>query len=99
VGNTVSFRLRVANPGTVSGTANATLVGMRDHTQIYSQAISVTASPGSEIKTFSFPPYKATATGVITWTVTIIDQTPDKATASTTVYKGYTHEHEEEERE
>jgi len=95
VGSMVNFRLRVTNPSSVSGTAEATLVGRSDGTQLYSKTMSVTASPGSDSQSFTFPAYKATTPGVITWTVTINDMVPDKATATTTVYKGRVPQREE----
>jgi hypothetical protein len=60
---------------------------MRDSTEVYRKTISITAPVGG-VQSFSFPPFKATRQGVITWTVTIADPTPDTATATTTVYRG-----------
>ena len=85
-GNTVKFHLLVFNEGTGPGTSPATLIGMQNGAQVYSQTIDVSVPPGETVM-FKFPSFKPTALGDITWTVTIEDNDADidQATAVTTV--------------
>ena len=85
-GKAVQFQLTVANPGPTSGSADATLTGVQNGVQVYSQTVSVNPPVGGTA-VYAFPPYQPVATGGIAWTVTVADQNPDvdQATASTAV--------------
>jgi hypothetical protein len=85
----VALRLEVENKSSVSGSAPATLVGVRNGTQVYKQTITVAVGSGRDA-TFSFPSFTPSGTGTIAWTVTIADQDPDVdvAKATTTVICG-----------
>ncbi len=82
-GKTVRFQLVVKNVSKVTGSAPATLVGIRNGVQVYRQALDVSA-PAGKAATFTFPPYTPTAAGKIKWTVTIQDQGPARNTATAT---------------
>jgi hypothetical protein len=83
----VKFQFMVFNEGTGTGTTPATLVGMQNGQQVYSETIDVSAPPGGAPAKFSFPSYTPTGVGDITWTVTIEDNDADvdQATAVTMV--------------
>jgi hypothetical protein len=85
-GKSVRFQLVVKNVSKVTGSAPATLVGMRNGVEVYRQALNVSA-PVGKVGTFAFLPYTPTAAGKIKWTVTIQDQGPARnmATATTEV--------------
>ena len=85
-GKAVQFQLTVANPGSASGSADATLVGVQNGVQVYSETVSVNPPVGGTAA-YAFPPYQPVKTGGITWTVSVADQNPDvdQATATTTV--------------
>ena len=85
-GNVVKFHLWVFNEGTGTGTSQATLVGMQNGDQVYSQTIDVSPPPGETVM-YRFPSYAPTALGDITWTVDVVDNDADvdEATAVTTV--------------
>lgn len=87
-GKTVQVKLTVANPGPMSGSADATLVGVQNGTQVYSETLAVSAAVGGTA-VYTFPAYLPTAIGTITWTATIADQDPDTdtATATTSIVK------------
>lgn len=85
-------QLTVTNPGTLSsgtGLVTATLVGVENNVQIYSQTIALDNIAIGATAGFSFPAYTPTALGIITWTVTVTDQDPDidQTTATTKVVK------------
>ena len=80
-GGTVSFKLVVKNNGTWEGSAQATLTGVQNGAEVFSQTMTVTAPVGGS-STYTFPKYAPTATGAITWTVTIADTDPDIDTAA-----------------
>jgi hypothetical protein len=84
----IAIQLSVLNPGAASGSAIATVAGTLNGVQIYSQSLSVSDAIGDSRPTaFTFPSYKPTAVGTITWTATIADSNSDvdNATATTTV--------------
>lgn len=84
----VQLKLTVANPGTFSGSADATLVGTAGGAQVYSQSLVVSAPAGGTVS-YAFPTYLPAGEGNIAWTLTIADQDPDvdQATATTKVVK------------
>jgi hypothetical protein len=82
-GKTVQVKLTVANPGPMTGSADATLVGVQNGAQVYNETIAVSAAVGGTASA-TFPAYLPTALGTITWTVTLADQDPDTDTATAT---------------
>lgn len=80
-GKQVVLKLAAVNPGTVSGSANATLIGIQNGAAVYSQTATVTLSAGATAN-YAFPSYLPTALGEISWTLTIDDQDPDLDTAT-----------------
>jgi hypothetical protein len=84
--NEIKFHFWVFNEGTGPGTSPATLVGMQNGQQVYSETINISVPPGETVL-FKFPSFKPTAKGDITWTVTIEDNDADidQATAVTIV--------------
>ncbi|GFE58608.1 choice-of-anchor D domain-containing protein [Geobacter sp. AOG1] len=84
--NSVNFHLLLFNEGTGPGTSTATLVGMQNGNQVYSETINVSVPPAETVM-FKFPPFRPTVLGDITWTVTVVDNDADvdQATAVTTV--------------
>ena len=87
VGKPISLSLSVENPGTVLGQALATVVGTQGGVEVYRWSLNVYDYNGRGTTSFTFPAYKATASGSINWAVTIADVDPDAdlATATTTV--------------
>jgi hypothetical protein len=87
VGKPISIQVSVENPGTVLGQALATVVGTQDGLQVYKWSLNVYDYNGRGTTSFTFQTYKATASGTISWAVTIadVDPDPDLATAVTTV--------------
>lgn len=84
--------LTVTNPGTLSsgtGLVTATLVGMENSVQIYSQTIALDNISGGATASFTFPAYTPTVIGTISWTLDVTDQDPDvdQATGITKVVK------------
>ncbi len=84
---TVALSLKVRNNSAVNVPGTATLIGTQAGGQVYSQTITVRDPPAAGVTTFAFPAYRPTATGNITWIVTIADGNPDldQATATTNV--------------
>jgi subtilase family serine protease len=94
VGENVRLGLVVRNRGQAAGEAPATLVGMQNGVQVYSQTITVAAAAG-KTATFAFGPYAPTAAGKIRWTVTLAGATSRAGTATATTKVGGG-EHEED---
>lgn len=80
--DSVAITLRVRNLGTVEGAAPATVVGVQNGVQVYSQTLDVTHPVRGGNTNFTFPTYTPTSTGDINWTVTLQGNT---ATATTRV--------------
>ncbi len=76
-GKPIEIRLDVKNGGQVEGEAMATVLGMQNGTQVYSQTMAVSDPVGGGQTKFSFPSFTPTTSGNITWTVTIDDADPD----------------------
>jgi hypothetical protein len=87
LGKSISIQLSVENPGTVLCQAIATVVGTQNGSEVYRWRLNVYDYNGGGPTSFTFPSYKATAKGSISWAVTIADVDPDTdlATAVTTV--------------
>jgi PKD repeat protein len=87
VGKPISIQLSVENPGTVLGQALSTVVGKQDGVEVYRWILNVYDYNGKGATSFTFPAYKPTVKGTITWDVTISDVDPDldQATVVTTV--------------
>lgn len=87
VGKSVTIQLLVENPGTVSGQALATVVGVQNGVEVYRRSLNVYDNNSKGSTSFTFQPYKAVAKGAITWNATISDVDPDfdQATATTVV--------------
>ena len=84
----VGITLTVKNDGVInSATRPATVVGMQNGIEVYSETLAVSDPVGNGRSKFSFPPYTPTVSGDITWTATIADDDldDDTATATTTV--------------
>jgi hypothetical protein len=84
----VTFKLTVTNTGMLGvATAQATVVGMQNGTEVYKETLTVSDPAGDGISTFIFPSYVPTAAGDITWTAVVYDDDPDvdAAVAMTTV--------------
>lgn len=79
--NPVEPKLVVSNPGSVTGSADATLIGTQNGTQVYYETIVVAVDAGSTAR-YKFPAYVPDAVGTIEWVVTVNDQDPDVDTAS-----------------
>ncbi len=75
-GKSVQLKLTAVNPGTVSGSADATLVGVQGGVTVYSQVVTVSLAAGATAS-YAFPPYLPTALGEISWSLSIADQDPD----------------------
>ena len=84
---TVTIRLDVRNNGTVVGSRPATVVGVRNNEQVYSETRQVSDAVGGGSTAFNFTSFPVTVPGNITWTATIADDNPDvdQATATTRV--------------
>ena len=84
----VAFKLSVSNPGTMSGSADANLVGVQNDVEIYNETIVVSPPTGGTAK-YTFPNFLPSETGVITWMLTVADENPDvdEATATTKIVK------------
>ena len=78
----IELELRVRNNGTVDGSAPATVVGIQNGVQIYTQTLAVSDRKGGGATSFALAPYTPTVAGNITWTVTLQGAT---ATATTEV--------------
>ncbi|MDH3967696.1 MAG: Ig-like domain-containing protein, partial [Rhodospirillales bacterium] len=84
----IGVRLTVKNDGTVnSATRPATVVGVQNGAQVYSETLQVSDAVGDGRSKFDFPTYTPTEPGDILWTATIADDDPDidEATATTAV--------------
>ena len=84
----VGITLTVKNDGDInSQTRPATVIGMQNGGEVYSETLAVSDAVGNGRSKFPFPPYTPDAPGDITWTVTIADDDPDvdMATATTKV--------------
>jgi hypothetical protein len=82
----IRITLTVQNVNAVAGPpVQATVVGVLNGVQVYSQTLLVNDAPGDGSTTFGFPTYTPTAAGTITWTVTVPDVNPNTATATTIV--------------
>jgi hypothetical protein len=79
---TITLVLRVRNGGTVDGEMPATVVGVQNGVTVYNDTAQINDPVVADSQTFVFPPFAPTATGNITWTVTIFDQNPDVDTAT-----------------
>lgn len=79
----VAVELRVRNTGTVfQGTASATVVGIQNGAMVYNRTLQVSHNRQGGNTSFDFPNHTPSATGDITWTVTLQG---DTATATTRV--------------
>lgn len=77
--------LTVFNPKSTSsgsGLASATLVGVQNSVQVYSQTVPLNNIAAGATVSFNFLPYTPTAIGNINWTVTVSDQDADVDQAS-----------------
>jgi len=89
----VGLTLVVRNMGTVEGSALATITGMQNGTEVYSETLTVTDAVGNGRSTYddgsvpSIPFFVPTAEGDILWRATIADDDPDidEVTAVTTI--------------
>lgn len=84
--------LTVFNPKSTSsgtGLASATLVGVQNSVQVYSQTVPLNNIAAGATFSFNFLPYTPTVIGNINWTVTVSDQDADvdQATAVTKVVR------------
>lgn len=84
--------LSVSNPSTLSsgvGQVSATLVGVQNSVQIYSQTIALDNIAAGATASYTFADYTPTVVGNIDWTVTVSDLDPDvdQATALTKIVK------------
>jgi hypothetical protein len=63
------------------------VVGTQNGFEVYKWSLNVYDYNGKGTTSFTFPTYKATASGTINWAATIadVDPDPDLATAVTTV--------------
>ncbi len=75
----ITPQLHAKNPGKVSGTAPATLVGTLGGVTVYEETIPITL-PRGEDGEFPFPPYALApaASGTVRWLLTIADDNPDR---------------------
>jgi hypothetical protein len=81
----VSIRVRFRNAGQTAQPRLATVTGVQNGIEVYSESETVSA-PRSRRRRGSatFPPYVPTAAGVIRWTLVIADEVPDGSTARAT---------------
>jgi PKD repeat protein len=83
VGRDVTIKLTVENGGEVQGQAIATVTGMQNGIEVYSQRLNVFDDIGRGATSFSFQAHTVEAPGDIEWTATIADGDPDDDTAVT----------------
>ena len=84
-GMSVEITLVVKNVGTLTTGAPATVVGMQNGIEIYSESLLVQSALGGAKTTFTFPSFLPTFAGTISWQATIADDNPDTALAETKV--------------
>jgi hypothetical protein len=72
----------VTGPGTPRP---ATLVGVQNSVQVFTQTLQVSDAPGGGTSKFTFNAFTPTRTGTITWTLTLQDDVPNTATGTTPV--------------
>ncbi len=84
-GMSVEITLVVKNVGTLTTGAPATVVGMQNGIEIYSESLLVQSALGGAKTTFTFPSFLPTFAGTISWQATIADDNPDTAFAETKV--------------
>lgn len=90
-GGTATPKVAVVNAGTAAGTATIQLEGSAPDANgvpqvLYTASEDVTLAPATTTKVL-FPTFVPTASGIVTWTVTVADQDPDvdAATATTKI--------------
>jgi len=83
----IGISLVVKNNGSTEGSAMATITGIQNSVEVYSQTQSVTDGVGNGRTTVDFMSYTPSVSGEIIWTAIISDDDPDvdEATASTNV--------------
>lgn len=86
-GQRVTIKLDVKNRGMVDEPRPATVDGVQNGVQIYSETMMVSAPLGGEERRFDFRPYIPTQSGNIVWLATIDDDNADvdEATRTTRV--------------
>ena len=84
-GEPVEITLVVKNVGTLTTGAPATVVGMQNGIEIYSESLLAQSALGGAKTTFTFPSFLPTIAGTISWQATIADDNPDTALAETKV--------------
>ncbi len=73
----IAIKLSVKNLGTVDGLRDATLTGIQNGLEVYTETIVVNDPLGNGASSFAFGPFTPTVAGEITWTVTVFDDDPD----------------------
>ncbi len=73
----IAIKLSVKNVGTVDGLRDATLTGIQNGLEVYTETIVVNDPLGNGASSFAFGPFTPTVAGEITWTVTVFDDDPD----------------------
>ena len=83
-GPPVKIELRVRNNGSVDGMVPATVIGIQNGVEVYTETRMVSDPIGDGHSTFEFRPYLPRVTGNISWTATIADDDPDTDVAKAT---------------
>lgn len=83
---TITFVIKVKNNSASTATVDATLVGMRGSTEVYSETHTVSDAPGGGSSNVSgqFSSYTPTDIGDITWVLSFDDDDPDDDTRTIT---------------
>lgn len=83
----IGISLVVKNNGSTEGIAMATITGIQNGVEVYSETQSVSDGVGNGRTTVDFMSYTPNVSGEIVWTATIADDDPDvdEASASTNV--------------
>jgi photosystem II stability/assembly factor-like uncharacterized protein len=79
----IPVTLSVINAGTVDEARIATVVGIQSlgfgrSIEVYRAGLAVSSRVRANATVWSFPPFRRTMSGAITWTATIVDDNPDQ---------------------
>ena len=80
----VGIQLTVKNNGAVEGDVPATITGVQNGVEVYSETLTVTDAVGNGRTKVNFPDYIPTDAGDIVWTAIIADDDPDDDVAAAT---------------
>ncbi len=78
----IVIRLDIRTSGRTDGQGTATVVGLQNGAEVYRVTLTVSSGNSRRTRSYTFPTYLPTASGVITWTATLIDGNADDDTAT-----------------